>query len=189
MMCCVFATGLLLVNPTEAFAQNRAEIAEREWRVKAEFLYHLLHYVQFPTPKKKGVKSVIGIYGAYPHSRLKSRLTELAAASTRSGFPLEFAQFDSIKDYKPCDVLFVSPRGRRGQTLETRWAAAVEKTKGKPVVIVTDSPGFALKEGVAVNMRVAQNRVRLDLNQGNAADRGLKFDSRLLGLTVVTIVK
>jgi hypothetical protein len=77
-----------------------------------------------------------------------------------------------------CDILFVS-KMRVGDLMKV-----LEKTKEMPVLIVSDTEGFA-DAGCFVNMYEYDNKLRFEINQNAMENAGFKIDYRLLRVSKV----
>ena len=77
-----------------------------------------------------------------------------------------------------CDILFVS-KMKIGDLKKV-----LEFTKGMPMLIVSDTEGFA-DEGCYVNMYKFENKLRFEINQKAMKDAGFKIDYRLLRVSKV----
>lgn len=186
----ILSTSLLglAFSPVPAAAQD---VLNREYEIKAAYLWHFGRYVDWPeTAEKAEEPFVIGVLGKDPFEPFLSRIAE---SKTVQGRKIIVRRFESANDYKPCHILFISSssavQGKAEKALE-RLQAALEKTKGSPVLVVSDSPGFARK-GAAINFLVdrEENRVKLEINMDAVKRAGLKVSARLLGLQESGVVK
>jgi hypothetical protein len=84
----------------------------------------------------------------------------------------------AIQDIGKCDLLFIS----KMKIGEIKKILAF--VKGKPVLIVSDSEGFA-DAGCFVNMYEFENKLRFEINQKAMQDAGFKIDYRLLRVSKV----
>ena len=166
----------------EAQQVEQAQQAEQEpdlpdeYTMKAVFLYGFGRYVTWPDTAFAGKSApfVIGILG---EDSFGGALDKIAAKRTIQGRKIVVRRFASIDDYKqPCNILFVS----RSLTSEQQ-AAVIEKTEGKSVLVVGETPGFA-EHGAIANFFVDGDRVRFELNVNNARRAQLRMDAKLLSL-------
>lgn len=152
-------------------------------------VYKFALYITWPKDRPEGVgeRFVIGVLGKDPDS-FRQQMKLIEQKYKVRDRQVEFKQFDSIKDYTPCHILFVSrfaPDTDRRQTAQQRLEAALTATTGKSVLLVTDSPGFA-RRGAAINFaRDAQGEGILEINRVTAQQQQLEIDPRLLRLATI----
>jgi hypothetical protein len=190
--------NLLLIWPIAACllltpgASVLAQTSDQEYQLKAAYLYNFGRYIDWP---KKGAAGddrtfIIGVLGQDPFG---PHLDAIAAGRMIQNKKVVVRRFASAKDYQPCHILFVSGQAAENaeeKTVEARMKAAVLKTKGAPVLLVSDVSGFAQKGmTIAFNVSAEENQLKLEINQSGAERAGLKIRAALLGLKVVTIVK
>lgn len=180
----LFAAALLAAASAAAAAQD---VVNREYDLKAAYLYHFGHYVHWP---ELGETFVIGVLGADPFG---GSLREIETSRKVAGKPVSVLRFRSMTDYRPCNILFISAHphpSRPRETAAERLQAAVEKTRGTAVLLVGDTEGFAT-QGAAVNFNVDAdaNVIRMEINLETVKRAGLKIGAPLLGLKVVTLVR
>jgi hypothetical protein len=102
-------------------------------------------------------------------------------------------RFDSVRDYTPCQILFISSEGTAAseeQTVAERVNAVKQVTEGQNVLIVGETDGLA-KQGVIANLVFDRttNLIQLEINPDAAARTGLKLTPDLLRLKLVRIVR
>jgi hypothetical protein len=137
----------------------------------------------------EGEHFVIGVLGNDPFGAV---LRTIERSKTVGGKKVVVHRFRSMADYTPCHILFISPVAAEGVTEESaeeRLQSALEKTKGSPVLLVSDIQGFSRK-GVVINFVVdaRANVVRLEINEDAEERAGVKIAAALKGLKVVTLV-
>jgi hypothetical protein len=168
---CLTHTGLALQGQDEG-------VINREYPLKALFLYNFGGYVEWPADAFSGNQApfVIGVLGSAP---LEDTLRELAATKTIAGRKIVVEQFSTADKIGPCQILFVarnvSPQQQR---------IAVEKLRNQHVLIVGESKGFA-GQGGSVNFFIESNKVRFEINPEAAKQHQLKISSKLLALAKI----
>ena len=162
---------LVCRNSTTAFT------APSEYELKAAFLLNFASYVEWPSrvAADSGGAFVIGVCGDDPFGDL---LDQTVVGKTINGRKVEVKRFSSIRDLKPCHVLFISSseEGRTGRILSA--------TKDWHVLIVGETDGFARKGGI-VGFFIEDKKVRFEINPDEAHRSGLKISSKLLKLARV----
>jgi hypothetical protein len=166
-------------NTSRAEAQSDGDSeVNREYTIKAAYLYQFGRYVQWPPNAFADPQSplVIGILGQAPFGNV---LDEIARAKRIDGRPVVIRKLTSMTEYKPCHILFVAASAGPTQT-----AAAIELAKKHPVLLVGEEPDFA-KQGGTVNFFLEENRVRFEINTEAARKEQLKISSKLLSLAKI----
>jgi hypothetical protein len=117
----------------------------------------------------------IGVLGHDPFGRLLDRMLEGKSVGHR---PFEARRLKAGADLRHCQIVFISASEQR------RLRSILEGVHGAPVLTVGDTPGFC-ESGGMVNLAVADNRVRLQVNLEAATKAGLMVSSRLLSLATI----
>jgi hypothetical protein len=177
---CVLACCLACANVQPASAQQAAEdaVINREYPLKALFIYNFGGYVEWPSESFSTSQApfAIGVLGSAP---LEATLKELAATKTIAGRRIVVERFSSLDDLRPCHILFVT-RTISGQ----QQRMALERLQDQPVLIVGESEGFAALGG-SVNFIVESNKIRFEINLDAAKQHQLKISSKLLALAKI----
>jgi len=180
--CRLLALGLCALTMSAAWAQEQPQIIDREFEIKAAYLYNFGLYVKWPKGAVPGndPKFIIGVLGK---DRASASLDKVAETKKVDDKKVVIQRFKSMEDYKPCHILFISgaAAGEKDEKAEERLAAALKQIKGKPVLIVTENEGLALK-GAVINFFVDDNRVKFEINPEAAKGQGLEVSSKLLQL-------
>ncbi len=171
---------LALTGSTTSTQAQSETIAptDREYAIKAAYLYQFGRYVQWPDDTFPHDKAplIIGVLGADPFGNV---LAEIARTKQIDGRPIVVQRFASMADYTPCHILFVCSSAGPEQTLD-----AIKEARKSPVLLVGEEPGFA-QQGGTVNFFVDDNRVRFEINTDAAKQEQLKISSKLLSLAKI----
>lgn len=182
LVCLAFAVafvpvGLLWLEPMAAGAQQ-SEPSEtpKEHTLKAVFLYSVGRNVEWPKAAFADGRApfVIGILG---EDQFEGSLDLIAKKKSIQGRKIVVRRFASLEGYsEPCHILFVS----RSLT-DDQQTAVIARTAGKPVFVVSETPGFAERGGTA-NFLTDGDRVLLEINVDVARKAQLRMDAKLLSL-------
>jgi hypothetical protein len=143
-----------------------------EYRLKAAFVYNFLAYTEWPAAAAPpGAPLLVCIAGADPFG---SDIDNLQGRMV-GGRPIELQRKSAAAPLKTCHAVFIS------NASEDRWVRVFSGLKGKPVLVITDSPG-ALAHGATLNMNLVRDRVTFEANLANAREAGLALSSKLLRL-------
>lgn len=164
-----------------SFLQGQTDergLVNREYAIKAAYLYQFGHYIQWPADSFAQEQSpfVIGVLGADPFG---DALDEIARDKKISGRPIEVVRLASPADYKPCHILFITSSAAAEDQI-----SVIQKSQKNPVLLVGESPGFA-QQGGTINFFIEGNRVRFEVNMEVAKREQLKISSKLLNLAKI----
>jgi hypothetical protein len=163
-------TGLLAVP---ALAQS-SPTPSPEHVVKAAFLYNFTRFVEWPAAPVDCTTAPlnIAVLGQDPFGPALDR----TVAGRRVGSqPIRVQRLRRAAEIEPCTLLFVTAAESE------RLAEVLGALRGRPVLVVGESPGFA-RRGGAIGFHVDGKRVRFETNRQAAAAAGLTLSSRLLAL-------
>jgi len=156
------------------FAGTCATAELPEYQVKAAFLYNFAQFVEWPP--SVGGDILLCTYGDDPFGEDLDAVNG-QPVGTRS---MRVQRRVAEQGVDRCNVLYVS-RSAIGEL-----GALRERLAGRPVLIVTDSPG-ASRLGSTLNMTVVQGRVTFQANRKVARESGIDLSSRLLRLATEVI--
>ncbi len=149
--------------------------APEEYEVKAAFLYHFAHLVDWPEPGNPGDPFVIAVVGADPFGPV---LDQVLAGKSVRGRPVVVERVATVTAAAAAHarILFV------GKTEDDQVRRVMAALAGQPVLTVGESPGFAERGGM-IGFRVTPDgRVAFDINRQRAEQAGLRMRSQLLKL-------
>ncbi|HKC68067.1 MAG TPA: YfiR family protein [Bacteroidia bacterium] len=159
-----------------------AQIATREYQVKAAFVFNFTQFVEwssqsFTTPQ---TSAVIGILGKDPFGNY---LQETITGETINKHPLVIQHFNSVDDVNNCQVLFINISDKN------QLRAILQKLKGKNILTISDVNGFA-KMGGIVRLYTKDDKINIQINLEAAKEENLLISSKLLKLAeIVTTEK
>ena len=160
-----------------AIAQTVQEgaVINREYTIKAAFLYHFLTYVEWPaeTFTDQSQPFVIGVFDTDPFGEV---LDKIAETKTVGGRPIEVRRLKSMSDLPDCHILFV-PRSVPTATQD----AVLATIRGSHVFSVGESSDF-VDRGGAAQFFLEGNKVRFTFNTDVVEHTSLKISSKLLSL-------
>lgn len=163
---------LTVVAGWQPLAVPRAEaasfaVAQREYLIKAAFIYDLLNATQWPKAKRGPL--VLCVLGRDPFG---------AAWQSIAGRPVGSRKLD-VTPLRPqstfggCDALFV------GISERARWPIIHATLAARPVLTISEMTGFARDGGMVTLMNV-ENRLRFDVNLKAMHDAGLTISTDAL---------
>lgn len=147
----------------------RAQSAsQREYEIKAAYLYNFIKYVDWPS---YGDTITIGVLGGNPFGPALAPLNGKIVKGRR----LVVRELDSVRDAQKCQIIFVSASERQ------RLQEIFETLRSARVLTVGETQGFADGGGM-INFIEENNKVRFEINAGAARRTGLNISSELLKL-------
>lgn len=181
---------VLFVTSLAAETQTGSD-SNREYQIKAAFLYNFIKFVDWPEEASDANKPIIiGIIGNDPFGDafepvkdkpVKDRKViikwfEGLSQTDKSG---KHPQVEAIRE---CDLLFIcsSEKGKLKETLDL--------LKDRSVLTVADMQGF-LEAGGIVNFVIKENKIGFEINLVAAEQAKLKVRSQLLQLAKRVIKK
>jgi hypothetical protein len=173
-LCAVVA---LTTAPLAAQAPTGAVI-NREYAIKAAFLYQFLNYVEWPdeTFADKTSPFVIGVVGTNPFGNV---LNQVAKDKKVGGRPIQIRNLSSANDVAQCHILFVPKSVPKPMQDAVHQAA-----RGSHVLTVGESDDFIDRGGTA-QFYLEGNKVRFAFNTGVIAENKLEVSSKLLALAKI----
>ena len=173
---CLFAVGLLTADGRPSVAQDVVDV-RREYNVKAVLLYGFGRYITWPETSFQNDSSpfVIGVFGDYPFG---DALDRVAQKKTIHGRRIVVRRLSSTDHCPECHILFLA-----ASVEEEAETAAIEAARGKHVLVVGETPGFARRGGI-INFFIDGNNVRFELNVEIARQEQLSLNAKMHSLGV-----
>jgi hypothetical protein len=176
---------LVLVAPsfrTVAQDSGQVVVVNREYSIKAAFLYHFSSYITWPAEAlpAKDEPLVIAVFYADPFG---TSLDEIARTKTVAGRPIVIRRVTAAKDLTSCQIVFI-PRN----TPAEQQALALRTTSGAAVLVVGESDDF-IKRGGGAQFFVEGNKVRFAFRADIVEGGKLKISSKLLSLAKIVPVQ
>jgi hypothetical protein len=144
----------------------------KEYELKAAFLYNFAQFVDWPPEAFPSADTplVIGVLGADPFGATLDELVHNEVVKARK---LVVQRFRRVEDIGLCHILYVS------QSETPRLDQILARIKGKPILTVGDSEGFAQRGGM-VRFLTERNKIRLKINVQATKAANLTISSKLL---------
>jgi hypothetical protein len=171
---------LALLWPTAAAAQapEPGTVINREYDLKAVFLYKFTYYVRWPaTALPADEPFVIGVLGRDPFGDVLDRI---AATQKAEGRKIVIHRWRSVEELGACHILFL-PRTLAAEQLP----AALTAARNRNVLLVGETPEFCRHGGV-IGFFIADNNLRVEVNLAAAKREQLTINSGLLKLAKVS---
>ena len=160
--------GLLIPSST-AYAQRVP--TDKEYPIKAAFLFNFVKYVEWPARSHSDAQSpiVITVLGTNPFD---SALNTIVNGRSVNGRPVAVKYAKTADAILPTHILFI-PKSEDDVT-----RSVLEKLKREPVLTVGESDQFEKANGM-INFSVEGDNVKFALNVSSAEAAHLKISSQL----------
>ena len=165
-------SALLGVLFSSAATGGSAPAANREYQIKAVFLYNFVQFVEWPASVFAAPDSpfVIGVLG---ENLFGDALHEVVSGEKVGARSIEVRRYGRIADVDACHILFIS-RSETGNLPSI--LVALDK---RPILTVGDTAEFA-RHGGMIRLIKEDNRIRLRVNLQATKAAGLVISSKLL---------
>ncbi len=170
--CCTAALLGVLLCFSGRGAQGQ-DAPTREYNIKAVFLHHFTHFVEWPPAPAAAAEAgafVVGVLGDDPFNGALEEVTRGEKVRDR---PIEVRRFGIEDEFTQCDLLFVA------RSEEPRMDDIIARVRDRPILTLGDTEDFASRGGM-VGFVTRENRVRLQINLGAARAAGFSISSNLL---------
>ncbi len=152
-----------------------AEPAAEEYHVKGAFLLNFAKFVEWPAEAfhAPGDAIAICVLGANPFTAALEQAAGQVVVEKRT---VVVRQIADPRQARQCQIVFVSVSERK------RARSVLEAVKGASVLTVGESEGFIAGGGV-IELRVEENKVRMEISPSAAKLAGLRVSAKLLSLS------
>lgn len=162
-----------------AFPENTFD----EYAVKAAFLELVSKYIEWPPDQDINAKSkpfIITVIGENPFVKTRKGknttddwLTSLYETQKIKDKRVEIHYISEVEEIADCHILFVS------RSMRKRLPEIVEAVRGKPILTIADTEGFA-KKGIYINLYIENNRTRYEINPISLKSATLNVNYQLI---------
>jgi len=187
----------ILLPAVSLLAQNQNDSSQnREYKIKAAFLYNFVKFVDWPEEKKvaDGEAMVIGLIGKDPFGDSfepiqdkKVKGNETVIKRFKSFSELKKTEKENESEYKntvealkKCHLLFIY------SSEKDNLVDIISIVKNHSVLTVGETPGMLKASGI-INFLLEENKVRFEINLIAARQSKLTIRSQLLRLAKTVI--
>lgn len=156
-------TGL---RPTPAAGLSIAA-GQREYLIKAAFIYDLIKATQWPNARPEQV--VLCSLGRDPFGSAWQSIAGKSVGSRK----VQITPVKTHTQFSGCDVLFV------GTSERTHWSRIRADLAARPILTISEMTGFSRDGGMVTLMNV-ENRLRFDVNLRAVHEAGLVINTDAL---------
>lgn len=162
---------ILLVLGVLAVLTPLAIAGELESRVKAAYVYNFTKFIDWPSEGSAGKGETVRIC-IVGNDSLRTLLGELHNREVK-GKSLAMARVKDLNALEACDMVYIS------RSEERQFPLILQRLQGTHVLTVSDIPQFARKGGM-IGFVTENERVKIEVNQQNIRQAGLKVSAKLL---------
>ncbi len=167
-----------LVAPVRA--QSAAERGYRAEAVRAMFMLNFIRFTEWPVAVlPAGEPFVIGVAGS---RALEDELLRLAKDTTVHALTIRVVSIKTARDLEACDAVYIGPPPPVGEESAPALEELLPFLRGKPVLVVSESPTFPVQGGILNLYSGEGGRLRFEISTANARASGLALSARLLTL-------
>lgn len=151
--------------------------AGSEYELKAAFLFYFTKFVEWPATAFADSNSplILGVIGRDPFG---SALDALDGKTVKNR-TLKVKRLTSAETLQECHVLFISPS-------ESDRAAEIAKALGSASVLtIGDGLPNLRQQGVMINLLLAENKVKLEINIDTVHRAKISISSQVLQMATV----
>jgi hypothetical protein len=164
---------VLTASSAPAPAAGPSQSGPSQSDVQSIYLYNFAKFVRWPAGRP-GPTLNICIAGQQVYA---DTLTKVVAGEQVDGHALAVRAIERTEDAAGCDILFIDISAR------DRLDGLVAATAGKPILTVSDIPGF-LDRGGMIQFVLKDSRVRFSVDLRPVARSGISLSSELLKVAV-----
>jgi hypothetical protein len=168
---CLIASSVLSGGVGKAYADSRSE---REYQIKAAFLYNFTKFVEWPADRfaDDSAPIILCVFGKDPFGAI---LDDTVTGKTVNGRHIDIIRIDSVDGLDACHVLFV------GLSERERLRQVIAISHGANVLTVGDADDF-IEFGGVISLIKRANKIRFEISLAAAKQAQLKLDLKLLKL-------
>ena len=174
--------GLSSIAPGVKLYVQQVTTIDREYTIKAAFLYHFLTYIDWPEGTFRDSKQpfVIGVFETDPFGAV---LDKIAATKNVAGRPIEIRRLTSTDKLLECHIVFMAG------TVDAAAQKKVLATLANSHVLGVGETDDFVELGGAAQFFVEGNKVRFAFNTDVVDRNNLKVSSKLLSLAKIVTTR
>jgi len=147
--------------------------APTEYQTKLDLISKFTRFVEWPGQSAVANAQSPFILGVIGRSPFGDELDRYFLKQPLKGKGVQIRYCRTPEDLDTCDLLFICASEK------DRLKGILARTRQKPVLTVSDTPGFA-QAGVMVNFVKEGGRLNFEINAATAKEGGIRFASGLL---------
>ena len=149
-----------------------------EYTLKAAFIEKFTRFIKWPDSVAIDDTTKVFILSVIGKNPFGIALNEFFSNQKIKNKKVEIKYISNINDISECHFLFIS------ESEKNSLSEILLFTKDKPILTVSDTPGFAEK-GVGINFVTKKDKIKFEINFKTFLDKGIKVNFQLLTLATV----
>ncbi len=168
---CAIASSVLSGGAATAYADS---LSQREYQIKAAFLYNFVKFVEWPADRFADESSsiMLCVIGKDPFG---ATLEDTVTGKTANGRYIDIRRIDNVDDLNACHLLFV------GLSEPERLRQIFAISHAANALTVGDIDDF-IEFGGVISLSKRANKIQFEINLIAARQTRLKLDLKLLRL-------
>ena len=168
---CLIAYSVLSSGTAIAYSDSQSQ---REYQIKAAFLYNFTKFVEWPTDRfaNESASIILCVIGMDPFG---ATLEDTVAGKAVKGRPIDIGRIDTVDELDACHLIFV------GLSEPDRLRQIVAISHAANALTVGDIEDF-IEYGGVIGLIKRANKIQFEINLISAKQARLKLDLRLLRL-------
>jgi hypothetical protein len=160
-----------IIIPDKAIAQLR------EYLLKTGYIEKFTHFIEWPEIQNDNDSTFkIAVIG---ENKFGHALEEIFNKVRVKNMTAKVTNISSVDEIKNCMILVIS-----GSINMNKLEEILHYTTGKQILTISENKGYG-KKGVIINMFVADNYIRYEINRKTLELSGLKISSLLLNSAII----
>jgi hypothetical protein len=155
-----------------AFLSVASQGSDREYKVKAAFLFNLAQFIEWPSNVLSEPDSplTIGILGENPFG---AYLEGIVSGENVNGHPLLVKHCQVVEEATTCQIVFINLPEK------IKMKETITALKGRSILTVSDKDNF-IREGGMVELIKKTNKIGLVISTQSTKEDNLIISSKLL---------
>jgi len=165
----------LFIALTIAALPCYAAIADKslEYKVKAAFLYKFSAYVDWPVTAFSSPTSPFSVCLVDSNDQFNATLEKVVNGENVNGHPVVVRRINTVENEAGCHILYI------GASNPQRTAQVIEAVHNSYALTVCDGASRGI-----IDFLIVDNRVRFNIDDEAAKQKGLVISSKLLSLAL-----
>jgi hypothetical protein len=174
LLLAIWIGAISLTNASPLMAQeSEADILNREYRIKAAYLYQVGRYIEWP-PAAFATPTSPFVIGVFADTAITADLLQIAQSKKIQDRPIEIRSCTASSNFVDFHILFLPA------TLDPKIQVdVIRKTVGKNVLLIGEGAIFS-EGGGCISFVIEENKIRLYIARKVIERQGLTVSAKLL---------
>lgn len=170
-----FMSFTFLAKAPQAAAYAQVDESAREYRIKSAFLFHFLHYGEWPRDAyADGDDLIVCVAGDVHHVAAQATLSDKRLEGRRVAVRL----LDETEQSRDCRIAYF------GESYGPVREEVLHRLRDEGVLTVGETASFT-NQGGMIRLYKNRNRIRFEVNLEAVRSAGIQISSRMLQLATI----